>query len=127
MAEKLFTKEKRKTPRVPVYAKIQTSKGDRDFCFSYAKNISETGIAIEPRIYIEKKLDIKIGETLKLKFKLPNGGLFLNLSGKVKRVDDNDFPYGQEFPLIALEFVDVPDEFQSELKKYINMRAENLM
>ncbi len=106
--------EKRKTKRVPIHVKVVGLKEDKDFCFSYARDISAEGIAISPQIYLREDKNLKIGDLLKLKFKLPQGKNFLTIHAFVLRIDHES---------IALKFKDLIPDFQNEINNYININS----
>jgi hypothetical protein len=106
--------EKRKSLRVPVAMNVSGEENSNTLGFGYAQNISEAGMAIDAQALADGNDLPSTGAEIRMRFKLPKGALVITATGRVVRVDNSG-----KSPLLAVEFVALPHEFQSELRDYI--------
>ena len=111
-----MTDERRKSVRVPVYMKVINETKEFDFGFAYAKDISVGGVALDTKIFLEKKFRLKCGDRLKIKFKIPNGKLYITALGEIVRIDqDKD---GSD--IVGLRFSSLEEEFKKEIEVFVS-------
>jgi len=95
--------------------KVINESQELNFGFSYAKNISKGGMALDTKILLDESIDIKKGDTLKLKFKIPGGRLYITVEGKVTRISKTEIGNC----IIGLKFSSVDGEFKKEIEKFV--------
>ncbi len=109
-------KERRRAKRVPVYMKVINESKEQDFGFSYAKNISEGGMALDTKVFLDDKIKIKEGSNLKLKFKVPGGKFYITSSATVIRIEKQNLGN----TIIGVKFSGMTDDFKREIKTFVN-------
>ena len=115
--------EKRKYTRVPVYMKVINETRESDFGFSYAKDISSGGMALETKIFLEEGFNLRIGDTLKLKFKIPGGRFYITALAEVVRIDKHK----KWADAVGVKFTSMEDDFRKEIENFVNqMRSGSL-
>ena len=107
--------ERRKTARVPVYMKTINETKEFDFAFSYAKDISPGGMALDTKIFLGDEKKLKIGNNLKLKFKIPGGRFYISAIGEVTRIDRS----GESSVVIGLKFISLENDFLKEIENFV--------
>jgi hypothetical protein len=107
--------EKRKFARVPVYMKVINESKESDFGFSYAKDISLGGMALDTKVVIDKERKIAPGSVLKLKFKIPGGKLYITALGEVARIDKAK----SGTDIIGVKFTSIDKEFSNEIESFV--------
>jgi len=112
--------EKRKTPRVPIAMNIEQFDAVETYGFGYAKNISEEGLAIEAQALIDPEKLPKVGDELRLRFKLPHSRLVITVQGKVMRIDP-----GSKTPCLAIAFHQLSPDFHREIQRYVTAVRQN--
>ena len=106
--------ELRGAPRVPVSMRVEKEHRDEPIGFGYARNLSEKGMAIDAEALIEGKANLRIGDELRMRFKLPKSDVVITAHGKIVRIDASSLA-----PRIALEFVNLPPDFLSEVSRFV--------
>jgi hypothetical protein len=107
--------EKRKFARVPVYMKVINESKESDFGFSYAKDISLGGMALDTKIVLDKERKIAPGSILKLKFKIPGGRLYITALGEITRVEKSK----SGTDIIGVRFTSIDKEFSNEIDNFV--------
>ena len=105
--------EKRKSPRVPVSMNVEKSDAFVTLGFGYAKNISEEGLAVDAEALVDPALLPRLGDEVRMRFKLPKSQFVITAIGKVVRVSTELTP-----PLFAFSFVGLLPEFRKEIRRY---------
>lgn len=103
--------EKRSSPRVPVFIKVKTEYKNLNYSFSYAKNISASGMALENRVMLDSGIKITTENHLFLKFKLPNGRFYIETEAEIVRITDNS--------MIAVKFINMDTQFVTDIENYV--------
>lgn len=111
-----MNQERRKYPRVPVYMKVINETKEIDFGFSYASDISAGGLALDTKVILDNKINLKEGSILKIKFKIPGGRLYITAIGEVTRLGKN----GNTDKTIGLKFTDLEDDFRKEIQVFVD-------
>ena len=107
--------EKRKAPRIPVYMKVINESTEFDFGFSYARDVSEGGLALDTKVLLGSKFDLAKGNVLKLKFKVPGGKLYVTALGEVVRIERDD----DGNCIIGVKFVSLENDFKEEIRNFV--------
>jgi len=108
--------DRRRAPRVPVYMKVINETKEANFGFSYARDISSTGIALDTKVIIDESVKVKMGSLLKIKFKIPGGRLYITALGEITRLEKQ----GKENSVIGLKFTSIEDDFKKEIDFFVN-------
>jgi hypothetical protein len=107
--------DNRRAPRVPV-SMLVTPVDEQPVAigFGYAHNVSEQGLAIDAEAMAEPVRIPPVGTELRMRFKLPRGSVVITAIGRVVRVEERG-----KAPRMAVQFVDLPFEFRSEIRAYV--------
>jgi c-di-GMP-binding flagellar brake protein YcgR len=95
--------------------KVINESVEYNFGFSYARNISSGGLALETKVLLNDDIKLDIGSILKLKFKIPGGKLYISIRGSVTRIEETDLGNS----LIGIKFENIPDDFKEEIDNFV--------
>ena len=104
--------DKRQQTRVPFEAEV-THSSEENFYTGFANNISEGGL------FITTHSPAPIGETVSVKFKLPNSGHEVEIQCIVRWARDYNQLTPDMSPGMGLEFVNLPKEIYDEINEFI--------
>ena len=113
-------KERRKFVRVPVLMKVINESKEYDFGFSYAKDLSAGGMSLDTKVILNRKVNLKEGDTLKLKFKIPGRKLYISGLGRIVRIDKGR----DDNIVIGVEFLNLDEAFRVEIEDFVNQTAK---
>ncbi len=113
--------ERRKEVRFPVQVKVQEESGAYNFSFAYGTDVSKDGMALEPRIMFSDERRVKEGAKLKLKFKLPGGEFFLNMTGRVVWIED-----AGDRTRMGVKFESPSKDFESDFARFVQKSGTSI-